>query len=197
MDAVGSEAASGARFLYEVVAIVEFQGKEVCQMQAVHKLKLESVAPCIGRHNSKAAITWVISITTVVLLAWEPTKTTLLGWMPNDVELPFYTEAMSTAIVLKFKEFIGDRIRKVWEAIQQTGNAALRLFVAFSRLIPFLAQMHRREVNMHEAGLGKAPDSRLSIRGLNCFSVVVSVVLWLVPIGMVLHVLIINFSYSS
>ena len=166
-------------------------------MQAVHKIKLESVALCIGRHNSKAAITWVISITTVVLLVWEPTKTTLLGWIPSDVELPFYTEAMSTAIVLKFREFIGDRIRAIWEAIQQTGNAALRVFVAFTGLIPFLVQMHRREVNLHEAGLGKAPDPRLSIRGLNCFSVVVSVVLWLVPIGMVLHVLIINFTYWS
>ena len=153
---------------------------------------LEAAAQYIGRYNRAAAVTWVISITTIILLIWNPTKDVILGWIPNEVELPFYTEAMSTAIVLKFREFLEGRIKRLWDSLKNTSNAALSVAVAFVGLLPHLGKFYRGQQNQHALGRGEPPDPRLSAKGLNLLSIIVSLVLRAIPIAIALHTLVIN-----
>ena len=153
---------------------------------------LEAAAEYVGRYNRVAAVTWVISITTIILLIWDPTKDIFLGWIPDGVELPFYTEAMSTAIVLKLREFLEGWGKRLRDSLKNTGNAALAVAVAFVGLLPHLGKFYRGQQNQHALGRGEPPDPRLSAKGLHLFSIIVSLVLWAIPIGIALHTLVIN-----
>ena len=158
----------------------------------LYRGKLEATAEYLGRYNRLASVSWVVSITTVILLIWEPSKDIILGWIPDGVELPFYTEAMGTAILLKFREFLEGRIKKAWDALKDTGNAVLRVFVAFVPLLPHLGKFYRGQENLHRLGRGEPPDPRLSVNKINCFSIIVSLVLWVIPVGIGVHMLFIN-----
>lgn len=72
------------------------------------------------------------------------------------------------------------------------GNAALSVAVAFVALLPHLGKFYRGQENLHALRGGAPADPRVSAKGLNIFSIIVSLILWAIPIGVTLHTLIIN-----